>query len=199
MRHIGNYNITVGLLGGSFNPAHAGHRYISEEAIKRLGLDQLWWLVAPQNPLKPVKGMLSLDERVRRAQKFGGHPKIFISSIEKQLHTCYTADTLRQLRLRFPHVHFVWIMGLDNLIQFPLWHQWHNITQTVPILVIDRGNTTLRALSGKFAVYNRKNRLCGEKIRSIAYKKPPCWAFLALRKHNASSTQIRKYWENTQK
>ena len=194
MPHIGNYRITVGLLGGSFNPAHAGHRYISLEAMKRLGLDQVWWLVSPQNPLKSSKGMLPLEKREYLAKKCASHPKIIVTSIEKQLHTCYTRDTLRQLQRKYPKIRFVWLMGLDNMVQFPQWYKWRDISATMPIAVFDRESGALQALAGMFPSYQGNYRVTGRKIRCLAYEKPPIWTFVALKKHKASSTHIRNNW-----
>jgi nicotinate-nucleotide adenylyltransferase len=140
------------LLGGSFNPAHGGHLHISLMALQRLDLDEVWWLVSPQNPLKPIKGMAPFAKRVASAAALArGHGRISVSAIEAALGTTYTADTIRVLQRRFPHTRFVWLMGGDNLAQLPRWRQWEEIVESVPIAVFDRPETALMALAGKAA------------------------------------------------
>lgn len=192
-----NRRITVGLLGGSFNPAHEGHVYISLEAIKRLGLDEVWWLVSPQNPLKPVEGMLPLEKRLTLAQNIAKHPNIVVTGIEKALNTRYTYHTILKLKKKFPYIRFVWLMGSDNLEQFPKWYRWRDILNLLPIVVFERGNNSYRALKGKTAGYCAKNRLNGCNIKKITTDNPPLWAFIRLRKHPASATQLRKTLVNT--
>lgn len=125
--------LRVGLLGGSFNPAHDGHRYISRLALKLLGLDEVWWLVSPQNPLKPAAGMASLGDRLARAQAVADHPRIRVTDLERLLGTRYTADTLAALHRCFPRTRFVWLMGADNLLQVPRWQRWTEIFETTPV------------------------------------------------------------------
>lgn len=129
---------SVGLLGGSFNPAHGAHRRLSLAALERLGLDEVWWLVSPQNPLKPQAGMAPLDARLQSAARVARHPRIRVTAIEQQLGTRRTVDTLRALRQRFPQVRFVWLMGSDNLAQFHRWMAWREIATLVPIVVFAR-------------------------------------------------------------
>lgn len=129
---------SVGLLGGSFNPAHGGHRRMSLAALERLGLDEIWWLVSPQNPLKPVAGMAPLAVRIASARKIARHPRIRPTAIEAELGTQLTVDTLQALRRRFPQVKFLWLMGSDNLLQFHRWAEWRTIARTVPIVVMAR-------------------------------------------------------------
>lgn len=191
-----NRRIKVGLLGGSFNPAHNGHRYISVEALKHLGLDEIWWLVSPQNPLKPSEGMLPLEKRVAIAKKIVRHPKIRVTDLEKSFNTRYTRDTLLKIQAKFADIAFVWLMGSDNLEQFPQWYKWQDIAESIPIVVFARGNSTHKALRGKMASYCRKHRLTGRNIRSIAVKTPPVWGFLHVRKHPASATNLRKMLDN---
>ncbi|HEX8442214.1 MAG TPA: nicotinate-nucleotide adenylyltransferase [Allosphingosinicella sp.] len=130
--------IRTGLLGGSFNPAHRGHRRLSRHALGVLGLDELWWLVSPGNPLKEVRGMAPLPVRYRSAQRAARGLPIRVTAIECQLGTAYTAETLRLLRRRFPERQFVWLMGADNLSQFHLWRDWRGIAHSVPIAVVGR-------------------------------------------------------------
>jgi nicotinate-nucleotide adenylyltransferase len=128
----------VGLLGGSFNPAHAGHRRMSLAALERLGLDEVWWLVSPQNPLKPAAGMAPHAVRLASARRVARHPRIRPTGIEAELGTQLTIDTLQALTRRFPQVRFLWLMGADNLAQFHRWAAWRDIARTVPIVVMAR-------------------------------------------------------------
>lgn len=128
----------VGLLGGSFNPAHGGHRRMSLMALERLPLDAVWWLVSPHNPLKPATGMAPLAARLGSARRLARHPRIRPTAIETELGTRYTADTLRALIGRFPQLRFLWLMGADNLQQFHHWAEWRDIARMVPIVVIAR-------------------------------------------------------------
>jgi len=162
----------IGLLDGSFNPAHEGHRYVSEVALKRLGLDYVWWLVTPQNPLKPVAGMAPLHDRVRDAERVARHPRIIVMDIEHDFHTHYSFDTLRALLKRFPQLSFVWLMGSDNLDIFRRWHRWVEFAQCVPIAVIQRPGTILAALHAKpirrFGIVRTTPRLCTRGAPAIA-------------------------------
>lgn len=128
----------IGLLGGSFNPAHDGHRHISLYALKMLGLDEVWWMVSPQNPLKPIAGMAPLAERVAAARLVAKHPRIRVTDIERKMGTRYTVDTLTQLKQRFPDTAFTWLMGTDNLLTFHKWRQWERIFALVPVVALDR-------------------------------------------------------------
>lgn len=128
----------TGLLGGSFNPAHRGHRRISLFAMQALGLSETWWLVSPGNPLKPRAGMAPLAARLASAAQMAGRAPIRATAIERRLGTRYTADTLRAIVRRFPARRFIWLMGADNLAQFHRWRQWRRIARTVPIAVVGR-------------------------------------------------------------
>jgi nicotinate-nucleotide adenylyltransferase len=192
--------LKVGLLGGSFNPAHDGHRYISQVALRLLGLDQVWWLVSPQNPLKPSGGMAEYDERLASARCAARDPRIQISDFEKKLGQAYTAKTIAALKIRYPDPHFVWLMGADNLIQFPSWHQWEKIMQMVPVAVFNRPGYTYQALNGLAAHKYRANRLTGRHgtrfLQQLATKPAPCWAFVAETTHKLSSTTLRNFRDN---
>ena len=182
----------VGLLGGSFNPAHDGHRHVSLLALKRLGLDAVWWLVSPQNPLKPESGMAPLADRLARARAVARHPRIRPTDIETRLGTRYTVDTVRALRRRWPHIRFVWLIGADNLLQLPRWHRWDMLFRLVPIAVFARHPYSLRALSGSAARRFATSRLPERVVRTLAGREPPAWAFLHIRVHPASATAIRE-------
>lgn len=183
--------LKIGLLGGSFNPAHAGHLHISEVAMKRLGLDYVWWLVAPQNPLKPAQGMASLSRRLEFAQtETVGHPRIVVMDIEHALGTRYTIDTLVQLKRRFREVNFVWLMGSDNLDQFRRWKRWQDIVQTVPIAVVTRPGSIMAMLHAKPAIRFCRGRSCD--YRGLAKARPPAIAVLDGPRNPLSSTAIRE-------
>lgn len=181
----------VGLLGGSFNPAHGGHLHISREALKRLALDEVWWLVSPQNPLKPRAGMAPLDERLESARAVARDPRIKVTDIERRLGTVYTADTLAALRRRFPRLRFVWLMGADNLLQISRWERWENIFRLVPIAVFARPSYSLRSLSGPAARRYARWRLPLRDARRLAETDPPAWVFLPVRLDPRSATDIR--------
>jgi nicotinate-nucleotide adenylyltransferase len=183
--------LRIGLLGGSFNPAHEGHSHASELAFKCLGLDYVWWLVSPQNPLKATHGMASFDKRLQAAQRFNRHPRVIVTDIEDRLGTRFTIDTLRALKRRFPHLHFVWLMGSDNLMQIPQWRNWQEIFADVPVTVIARPGTTLAALCSKAAI--RFKSAFVPPNRHIAVMPPPAWTMLDVRRRNPSSaTLLRK-------
>jgi nicotinate-nucleotide adenylyltransferase len=138
--------LVIGLLGGSFNPAHAGHLYVSLTAIKRLKLDYVWWLVSPGNPLKEEKGMAAFAARLTSARRTARHPRLIVTDIEKQLGTRYTIDTVAALQRRFPNVKFVWLMGSDNLEIFHLWKDWQQIATRLPVAVVQRPGSILAAV-----------------------------------------------------
>jgi nicotinate (nicotinamide) nucleotide adenylyltransferase/ribosome silencing factor RsfS/YbeB/iojap len=182
----------IGLLGGSFNPAHGGHLHISRLALRQLGLDEVWWLVSPQNPLKPGLGMAPFAERLRAAEAVAAADRrIRVSDIEAGLGSTYTADTLAALRHRFPHVHFVWLMGGDNLAQLPYWKRWQDIFRTVPVAVFARPGTSSKALAGKAAQRFARSRIPVSAARRLAPSAPPAWVFFHTRLDPRSSTRIR--------
>ncbi len=183
--------LRIGLLGGSFNPAHEGHRHISLVALKRLGLHQVWWLVSPQNPLKPEQGMAPFAERFASAKKAARHPAIKVTNIENQLGTRYTADTIRKLTDRAPGTRFVWIMGADNLIGFPRWHAWTEIMDRVPVAVISRPGYSLKARLSHAATRYAHRQFPPEHAKLLPDVEPPAWVFVEDRPTDASSTAIR--------
>jgi nicotinate-nucleotide adenylyltransferase len=179
------------LLGGSFNPAHEGHRHISLLALKHLALDELWWLVSPQNPLKSSTDMAAFDERFKSAVAASCHPRIRVTDIESHLGTRYTADTLETLAARFPKTHFVWIMGADNLRQISAWKDWTAIFRTVPVAVFDRAPYAWGALASHAAQRFRRYRIKARRAAKLALMAPPAWVFFHSRLHPASATAIR--------
>ncbi len=187
--------LTIGLLGGSFNPAHEGHLSMSLFALKQLGLDQVWWLVSKQNPLKPVKGMAPLEQRVKSAKEFATHPRILVTTLESELKTRFTVDTLRALMRRFPNVRFVWLMGADNLLQIPRWRDWQVIFYLVPVVVFRRPSYHVGRGLGRAAL--RFGRAWhplthGKEVARAARNRLPAWIILDNKLNYISATQIRK-------
>jgi len=168
--------LRIGLLGGSFNPAHQGHRYVAETAIKRMGLDYVWFLVSPQNPLKSANGMASLQQRMASARAITkGDRRLIVSDIEEAMQSRYTNDTVRVLNARFPEVQFFWLMGSDNLEQFHRWQHWQDILEQLPAIVVQRPGWVLAPLKSKamqamrrrFAIIDgRRNELSATAIRA---------------------------------
>ncbi len=193
----------IGLLGGSFNPAHKGHLNISESALRTLGLDQVWWLVSPQNPLKSSKDMAEFSKRMESAQEFAHSGKIVVSDFEKNLGQTYTAHTIDALKQTYPDHKFVWLMGADNLVQIPNWYQWQDIFEQVPVAVFDRPGYTYQALFGHAAQIYRKSRTypsaAGRPALDFAEQKAPKWIFIPYTKYNLSSTYIRNSYNNAGK
>jgi nicotinate-nucleotide adenylyltransferase len=182
----------IGLLGGSFNPAHDGHLHISRQALERLGLDELWWLVSPQNPLKAAAAIAPLDTRMETARRLAAADRrIVVTDIEARLGTRYTADTLAALKERVPQARLVWIMGADNLIQLPEWKRWTTILDSVPVAVFGRPTYALRALAGKAAQQYARYRLPPEAAPGLADRAPPAWVFIIGPMHPGSATAIR--------
>ena len=175
--------LRIGLMGGSFNPAHEGHLYVAESALKRLGLDYVWWLAAPQNPLKPADGMAPFGERLKAARKLvGRQPRIIVSDIEARLGSRYTIDTLKALHRRFPEARFVWLMGSDNLEQFHHWRNWQEIARRIPIAVVLRPGSVLAPLKAKAV---RRFGL------AKSLRRPPAIVALDGHRNQASATAIR--------
>ena len=181
----------IGLLGGSFNPAHEGHRAITLEALRRLRLDQVWWLVSPQNPLKSSAETESQEKRARQAAALLHTPRVRVTTLERELGTVYTAETLRFLVQCFPRTRFVWLMGADNLMQIDRWQDWQQIFNTVPIAVFDRPTYSLRALAAKAARRFARARRRESGAKRIADFKAPAWVFLHNRQNAQSSTALR--------
>ncbi|MHA1600353.1 MAG: nicotinate-nucleotide adenylyltransferase [Alphaproteobacteria bacterium] len=190
--HLPGAGQRIGLLGGSFNPAHAGHRAISTTALRRLRLDAVWWLVAPQNPLKAKAGTAPLRDRVAAAEAIAHHPRIVVSALEETLGTVYTADTVAALARRFPRVRFVWLMGADNLLHISHWRRWPQIFATVAVAVLDRPTYSLRALAAPAARRFARQRIDERAARRLTERQPPIWVFIRHRLSAQSSTGIRR-------
>ena len=181
--------LRIGLLGGSFNPAHEGHVHASAVALKTLKLDYVWWLVSPQNPLKSAHGMATFEERLQSARKLARRPRMVVSGIEAELGTVYTVDTLIKLKGRFPQIRFVWLMGSDNMIQIARWRDWPAIFALVPVAVVTRPGTVLKALSAKAAQrFANSKRPADARFANL---RPPAWTILDANRHPASATELR--------
>ena len=184
-------SLRIGLLGGSFNPAHAGHLHVSIEAMKRLKLDYVWWLVSPQNPLKPSKGMAAYAERFASALEITkGHRRIRVSDFEKQHGLFYTHATLSAIKAKHKGTQFVWLMGADNLASFHRWQHWRDIIRIMPIAIFDRAPFSHTALRKKASITFSKHRLKECDIASLPTREGK-WVYVLMRRHAASSTAIR--------
>ena len=181
----------IGLLGGSFNPAHGGHLHLSLIALRYLALDEVWWLVSPQNPLKPARGMASFEKRLKNAARYARHPRIRVLGLEEKLGTRFTLDTLEALQPRFPHQHFVWLMGADNLTQMRRWKDWPKIFARVPIAVFARPAYCQQALAEMAAQRFHRHRVAANRSRGLALMAPPAWVFFCSKLDASSATAIR--------
>jgi nicotinate-nucleotide adenylyltransferase len=186
----------VGLLGGSFNPAHEGHRHVARLAARCFRLDQVWLLVSPGNPLKPRAGMAPFAERLAGAGRIADGRRVLASGVEAALRTRYTVDTLRLLTRRFPRVRFVWIMGADILEELPRWRRWMDIARLLPFAVLPRPNYNARALAGQAAHRLRAGRRLAREA-SLLPGAAPGWVFLPARQNAASATAIRNAAKGT--
>ena len=182
----------VGLFGGSFNPPHAGHRLVAEIALRRLRLDQLWWMVTPGNPLKSKRELAPLAERIRLSETIARDPRIKVTAFEAAHRIRYTADTLALVRAKNPGVDFVWIMGADSLRDFHRWQRWRQIMLTFPIAVIDRPGSTLSFLSSAAAKTFDYARVDERGAPRLARMKAPAWTFIHGPRSSLSSTAIRQ-------
>ncbi len=182
----------VGLLGGSFNPAHQGHLHISRLALKRLRLDAVWWVVSPQNPLKSTAGMAPLGERLANAAQVAAADEcILVTDLENRLGTRYAVDTLAILIKEQPGTDFVWVMGADNLFQVPRWKQWRRLFRMLPIAVFARPSYSFRALSSRATRRFAAARVRESRAGSLAGMSPPAWVYLNTRLDDTSATRIR--------
>jgi len=185
----------TGLLGGSFNPAHGGHRRITRFAMDALALDEAWWLVSPGNPLKPKAGMAPLAARLKSAQACARRARIIPTAIERQLGTRYTVDTLRALKRRYPKRRFIWLMGSDNLAQFHRWKDWRGIARTMPIAVIARPGYDTRAMVSPAMAWLRRSSVSAASIRVTgqnSLRSAPALVLLRFDPDPRSATAIRR-------
>ena len=182
----------IGLFGGSFNPAHGGHRRITRFAAEALGLDAAWWLVSPGNPLKSSRGMAPLRARLRSAQFQARRAPFVPSVIEKLLGTRYTVDTLQALQRRYPKREFVWLMGSDNLAQFHRWKDWRTIARTLPIAVIARPGYNADALASPAMAWLRRYSVSAAGFRKRGQRSAPALVFLRFDPDHRSATALRR-------
>lgn len=181
----------IGLLGGSFNPAHEGHRLISVEALRRLSLDRIWWLVTPGNPLKSREELASLSDRIANARRVAAHPCIDVTGFEAALPTTYTIDTVTFLLQRNPATYFVWLMGSDNLMLFHRWWRWRKLLAMLPIAVMHRADLRLPALASPAAIAYTQDRVAAKDARLLPTLQPPAWSYIGFPPSYQSSTAIR--------
>jgi nicotinate-nucleotide adenylyltransferase len=192
--------LRIGLYGGSFHPAHAGHRHVSLLALRRLGLDRLWWIVTPGNPLKDRSGLPPACQRAAAAGALARHPRIDITCFEEAIGARYTVETLTYLAARCPTARFVWIMGADSLASFHRWRGWRTIASLMPMAVVDRPGWTLRSTHSPAALALAPFRIDETDAPLLAGRAPPAWVFIhgprsalsssALRKHSAISSLL---------
>jgi nicotinate-nucleotide adenylyltransferase len=181
----------IGLFGGTFDPPHAAHLAASLLALKRLQLDRIWWLVTPGNPLKDTRGLQPLGRRMAAARSLTSHPRIDVTGLEAVINTRYTYDTLEFLVRRCPGVHFVWLMGADNLRSFYRWQHWRDIANLMPMAVVDRMGSSLYATGGRAAQSLARYRLPERAAVTLARRDPPAWVYLHGLKSPLSSTVLR--------
>lgn len=187
---IATSGLRVGLLGGSFDPPHAGHLHISNWALKEFGLDQVWWLVSPGNPLKK-RGPAPLAKRMAAARNLVQHPRIKVTDLECKLGTHYTAETLEKLLAIYSDVRFVWLMGADNLASFHKWDRWDDIMETLPIGVLARPEEQVTAGCSPAARKYARFRLSARRSTALPFRTAPCWSLLNGPMIDISSTDIR--------
>jgi nicotinate-nucleotide adenylyltransferase len=183
--------MTIGLMGGSFNPVHEGHVLVARTALRRLGLDRLWWLVTPGNPLKFKSGLEGLTQRAAAARVLAPRPRVVVTTFEAELGSSYTADVVAFLRRRHPGVRFVWVMGADNLASFHHWQRWRDIARLVPIAVVDRPGWRLKAVASPAARVLAGQRVPEARAQLMTRTPLPAWALLTARLSPQSSTALR--------
>ena len=182
----------IGLLGGSFNPAHGGHRRITLFSIEALGLEEVWWLVSPGNPLKQMAGMAPMAARLRSAEQMARRAPIVPTAIERQLQTRYTVETLKKLKNRYKTRQFVWLMGSDNLAQFHQWKDWRDIARAVPIAVIARPGYNADAMTSPAMAWLRRYRVSAASFRKKRKMETPALVFMRFDPDARSATAIRR-------
>ncbi|RCL02012.1 MAG: nicotinate-nucleotide adenylyltransferase [Candidatus Tokpelaia sp. JSC189] len=183
--------MVVGLFGGSFNPPHKGHVLVANTALVRLKLDQLWWMVTPGNPLKNLVELAPLHERIAASEELMNNLYICVTAFEEKIHTRYSADTIAYILQHNPGVHFVWIMGADNLASFHHWQNWRQIVKTIPIAVINRFGSEHADISAPMAQTFARFRIPENMSASLALKKAPAWTFIHGRCSELSSSVLR--------
>lgn len=187
-----NRRQATGLLGGSFNPAHGGHRAISLACIDALGLDEMWWLVSPGNVLKSKVGMAPLPARLASARQMARRSRIRATAIEAEFGTRYTIDTLVKLVRRYPDRQFIWIIGADNLVQLPQWRDWRGIARIMPIAVVARPGYNGRIHAARAMGWLRRFVRCADQKKNWTDWRPPALVFLRFSPDVRSATAMRQ-------
>lgn len=182
----------IGLFGGSFNPPHEGHVLVAETAIKKLALDEIWWMVTPGNPLKDANILAPLKDRITASEELSNDPRIKVTALEAAYEVRYTADTLQIITQTHPEVNFVWIMGADNLVQFHQWQRWREIADLLPIAVIDRSGARDSYITSVTAKALGQYRINVSEAKQLAVMKPPAWVFMPGTVSDLSSTALRQ-------
>ncbi len=188
----GHISRKVGILGGSFNPAHIGHRHISLLALRKIDLDEVWWLVSPGNPLKDHTELEEFTKRTAHANQISAHPRIRVKTFEADRGLAYSVDTVRAIQAAYPTTRFVWLMGADNLISFHRWERWRHLADGVSIAVLDRPGYAARALQSPFSQSYQAFRVDEADARLLPQLNPPAWSFLRGRALPISSTSLRR-------
>ena len=178
--------LKIGLFGGSFNPAHSGHLHVGLTVLNRLGLDYVWWLVSPGNPLKKATDMAAFEKRLAAAQKIARDPRLIVSDLEQKLGTRYTIDTVKRLQQRFPQVQFVWLMGSDNLENFHLWRDWQGIARALPLAVVQRPGSIMAAVHAAPI-----RRFGAQRVTEGRLPRPPAILILDGARNPQSATRLR--------
>ena len=187
---IARPGMRIGILGGSFDPAHRGHALITREALRHFDLDQVWWMISPGNPLKR-EGPAPMAQRIAQAQQIMRDPRVVITDIEARLGTRFTADTLAHLQALYPGVRFVWLMGADNLVQFDKWDHWRDIMERVPIGVLARPGWRMRGRKARAARIYAQAELPARFSHALANAQTPAWSFVNIPMSPLSSSAIR--------
>lgn len=189
----------IGLFGGSFNPAHGGHRAVALYALKHLGLDWIWWLVSPQNPLKEADGYRDYDQRLKVTRAVARHPRFIVTDLEQQLGTRTTAATLAALQPVLARGRFVWIMGADSFANFHNWNDWTDIPEALPLAILARPGFSMRALESPAALRYLGHRIPAAQARKLPDTPPPAWCFIPMPLRPESSTAIRERQEKSRR
>jgi nicotinate-nucleotide adenylyltransferase len=184
--------MVVGLFGGSFNPPHLGHLLLTHIALRRLKLDQIWWMVSPGNPLKDLSKLATLKTRLNDCETISNNPRIKVTGFEATYGLRYSADTVKLIKHRHKGVRFIWLMGADNLKKFHKWKHWQQIAVTFPIGIIDRPGSTFCSLSSQFAIKFATAKISENNAASLANRSAPAWSFIHSRRSSLSSSAINK-------